>query len=82
MRCSRRSTETCAIYVRAGGPAFAAGLRSGDVVNKLDGKFWWEYGTYQTQQRAYDGKPHAFEIERGDKILDLQLGAPFDGGSS
>ena len=70
------------IYARAGGPAFAAGLRSGDVVNKLDGKFWWEYGTYQTQQRAYDGKPHAFEIERGDKVLDLQLGAPFDGGSS
>lgn len=65
------------IYARAGGPAFAAGLRSGDVVDKLDGKYWWEYGTYQTQQRAYDGKPHAFEIERGDKVLDLQLSAPF-----
>jgi hypothetical protein len=51
--------------VRPGGPAYAAGLRTGDVVDKLDGKFWWEYGTYQTQLRAYDGKPHAFDVERG-----------------
>jgi hypothetical protein len=65
------------VYARAGGPAYAAGLRSGDVVDKLDGKFWWEYGTYQTQQRAYDGKPHAFEIERGGKLLDILLGEPF-----
>jgi hypothetical protein len=64
-------------YVRAGGPAYAAGLRSGDVIDKLDGKYWWEYGTYQTQQRAYDGKPHAFEIERAGTILDVRLGAPF-----
>ncbi len=64
-RCSKRSTATCASYVRAGGPAYDAGLRTGDIVNKLDGKYWWEYGTYQTQSRAYDGQPHAFEIERG-----------------
>ncbi|HTD33270.1 MAG TPA: hypothetical protein VK665_06400, partial [Candidatus Elarobacter sp.] len=51
--------------VRPGGPAYAAGLRTGDVVDKLDGTFWWEYGTYQTQLRAYDGKPHAFDVERG-----------------
>ena len=48
-------------YVRAGGPAYVAGLRTDDIVNTVDGKFWWEYGTYQTQQRAYDGKPHVFE---------------------
>ena len=72
-------------YVRGGGPAYAAGLRSGDVVNKIDGKFWWEYGTFQTQLRAYDGKPHSFEVERGSKTLDVQLGAPFvpaTGGTS
>jgi H+/gluconate symporter-like permease len=72
-------------YVRGGGPAYAAGLRSGDVVNKIDGKFWWEYGTFQTQLRAYDGKPHSFEVQRGDKTLDVQLGAPFvpaTGGTS
>jgi hypothetical protein len=68
-------------YVRAGGPAYAAGLRSGDVIDKLDGKYWWEYGTYQTQQRAYDGKPHAFEIERGGKTLEVQLGAPYAQGN-
>lgn len=65
------------VYARAGGPAYAAGLRSGDVVETLDGRPWWEYGTYQTQQRAYDGKPHAFEIERGGKTLDVRLGSPF-----
>ena len=42
------------VYVRGGGPAYVSGLRSGDVINKIDGKFWWEYGTYQSQQRAYD----------------------------
>ncbi|HTU69373.1 MAG TPA: hypothetical protein VMF11_03550 [Candidatus Baltobacteraceae bacterium] len=61
------------VYVRAGGPAYAAGLRTGDVVEKLDGQFWWEYGTYQTEQRAYDGKPHDFEIERNGHTIDISL---------
>jgi hypothetical protein len=68
--------------VRPGGPAYAAGLRTGDVVDKLDGKFWWEYGTYQTQLRAYDGKPHTFDVQRG-KVGGppghVDLGAPFTG---
>jgi predicted metalloprotease with PDZ domain len=68
--------------VRPGGPAYAAGLRTGDVIDKLDGKFWWEYGTYQTELRAYDGLPHAFDVERG-KVggppAHVQLGAPFTG---
>ena len=64
-------------FVRGGGPAYAAGLRTNDIVDKLDGKFWWEYGTFQTQSRVYDGKPHSFEIERGPATLDLRLGSPF-----
>ena len=64
-------------FVRGGGPAYAAGMRTDDIVDKLDGKFWWEYGTFQTQSRAYDGKPHSFEVERAGKVLDLQLGTPF-----
>ena len=64
-------------FVRAGGPAYDAGMRTNDVVDKLDGQFWWMYGTYQTQTRAFDGKPHSFEVERGGKTLDLQLGTPF-----
>lgn len=69
-------------YVRAGGPAYVAGMRSGDVIDKVDGSYWWEYGTYQTQQRAFDGRPHTFEIERGGKTLDVQLGEPFKGPES
>ncbi|MEA2689999.1 MAG: hypothetical protein QOD51_2606 [Candidatus Eremiobacteraeota bacterium] len=68
--------------VRPGGPAWAAGLRTGDVVDKLDGKFWWEYGTYQTQLRAYDGKPHTFDVQRGTvggPAVHVDLGAPFAG---
>ena len=68
--------------VRPGGPAYVAGLRTGDVIDKLDGRFWWEYGTYQTQLRAYDGKPHSFDVERGGvsgKPVHVQLGAPFTG---
>ena len=65
------------LYVRGGGPAFVAGLRSGDVLDKLDGKFWWEYGTYQTQARAFDGRPHTFEIERAGHPTAVTLGAPF-----
>ena len=64
-------------YVRGGGPAYAAGLRSNDIINKLDGRYWWEYGTYQTQSRAYDGLPHSFEIDRGGKVLTIELGEAF-----
>lgn len=68
--------------VRPGGPAYAAGLRTGDVIDKLDGRFWWEYGTYQTQLRAYDGKPHDFDVERGavgGPPAHVQLGEAFSG---
>ncbi len=67
------------LYVRGGGPAYAAGLRSGDVVNKIDGKWWWDYGTYQAQTRAYDGKPHSFEIVRNGITQTVALGEPFHG---
>jgi hypothetical protein len=43
------------------------------VIQKLDGRFWWEYGTYQTEQRVYDGKPHTFEIQRDSRTLDIAL---------
>ena len=68
--------------VRPGGPAYAAGLRTGDVIDKLDGRFWWEYGTYQTQLRAYDGKPHDFDVQRGNvggPPGHVQLGQAFTG---
>ena len=68
--------------VRPGGPAYVAGLRTGDVIDKLDGRYWWEYGTYQTQLRAYDGKPHDFDVERGTvggPPAHVQLGDPFSG---
>ncbi len=66
------------VYVRGGGPAYRAGLRSGDVVDQIDGKAWWEFGTYQTQMKAYDGRPHAFVIQRGGKTIAITLGEPFD----
>jgi len=67
-------------FVRPGGPAWEAGLRTGDVIDKVDGRWWWEYGTFQTQQRAYDGRPHAFEITRaGAHGIRVALGAPYPG---
>jgi hypothetical protein len=68
--------------VRPGGPAYAAGLRTGDVIDKLDGRFWWEYGTYQTELRAYDGRPHTYDVERGGiggPPAHVALGEPFRG---
>jgi hypothetical protein len=66
--------------VRPGGPAWSAGLRTGDVVDKVDGRYWWEYGTYQTQLRAYDGRPHTFEVTRGDTHgIRIALGDPYRG---
>jgi hypothetical protein len=68
--------------VRPGGPAYEAGLRTGDVIDNLDGHPWWEYGTYQTQQHAYDGRPHTYDVERG-KVGGppgrVVLGEPFTG---
>jgi hypothetical protein len=66
-------------YARPGGPAYAAGLRTNDIVEKIDGRFWWEYGTYASQRRAYDGLPHAFVVTRGGRTLEVRLGAPYDG---
>ena len=63
-------------FVRPGGPAYAAGLRTNDIVQKLDGKFWWEYGTFQTQARAYDGLPHRFVVERAKVAYGVSLGEP------
>ena len=60
-------------YVRAGGPAYDAGLRTGDIIEKIDGLAWWEYGTYQTESQSYDEKPHEFEIERGKRTLEIAL---------
>jgi hypothetical protein len=68
--------------VRPGGPAYVAGLRTGDVIDKLDGRFWWEYGTYQTELRAYDGQPHTYDVERGGiggPHVHVALGDPFRG---
>jgi hypothetical protein len=64
-------------WVRPGGPAYAAGMRTNDVVWKIDGKWWWEYGTYPTQNKAYDGQPHTFNLARpGDPNVVVTLGAP------
>ena len=66
--------------VRPGGPAWIAGLRTGDIVDKVDGRYWWEYGTYQTQLRAYDGRPHSFDVTRAGKSdIHVTLGAPYRG---
>ncbi len=64
-------------YVRAGGPAYVAGLRSGDVIEAIDGEAWWRLGTYLAERRPYDGKPHAFEVLRGGRSVEITLSAPF-----
>lgn len=64
-------------YVRAGGPAYVAGLRSGDVIETIDGEAWWQLGTYRAQRRPYDGKPHAFEVLRTGRSVEITLAAPF-----
>ncbi len=63
-------------WVRPGGPAYVAGMRTGDIVDQVDGKWWWEYGTYQTQLKAYDGIPHSFRLTRGREQLTVTLGEP------
>ena len=67
------------VAARTGGPAYAAGLRTNDIVEKIDGKYWWEYGTYPSQRRAYDGLPHAFVVQRGGRELEVRLATPYDG---
>jgi hypothetical protein len=71
------------VFVRPGGPAWDAGLRTNDIVVKLDGKYWWEYGTFQTQRRAYDGLPHTFLVTTGVNGPErtVSLGKPFPASS-
>jgi hypothetical protein len=63
-------------WVRPGGPAYVAGMRTNDIVWRIDGKWWWEYGTYQSQIKAYDGRPHVFALARGRTDLTVTLGEP------
>lgn len=65
------------VYARAGGPAYSAGLRSGDIVEQIDGLPWWQYGTYVSERFAYDGKPHVLIIQRNGQPASARLGAPF-----
>ncbi len=64
------------VYVRAGGPAWAAGMRTGEIVDKIDGRWWWDYGTFQSEARSYDGRPHSFQVRVGKTTQQIQLGAP------
>lgn len=64
-------------FVRPGGPAYAAGLRTNDIVQKIDGRYWWEYGTYPSQRRAYDGLPHTFLVTRDRRDIEVRLGDPY-----
>jgi hypothetical protein len=64
-------------WVRPAGPAYVAGMRTDDIVSKIDGKWWWEYGTYQTQLKAHDGQPHTFVLSRpGGPNIVVRLGEP------
>ncbi len=68
--------------VRTGGPAYAAGMRTGDIIDTIDDKVWWMYGTYQSELRAYDGKPHTFDVRHGGlsgPAAHIVLGEPFSG---
>lgn len=66
--------------VRPDGPAWRAGMRTNDVIDKVDGRWWWEYGTFQIQRRAYDGLPHAFSITRGNTHdIPVVLAEPYRG---
>jgi membrane-associated protease RseP (regulator of RpoE activity) len=67
-------------FVRPDGPAYFAGMRTNDIIEKVDGKFWWEYGTFQTQRFAHDGNAHMFLVRRpnaGEANVDLALVRPF-----
>jgi hypothetical protein len=44
---------------------------------EVDGREWWDYGTYPTEQFAYDRKPHAFTIVRNGTTTNVALAAPF-----
>ncbi len=64
-------------YVRPAGPAYEAGLRTNDIVEKIDGRSWWKYGTNPAERLPYDGKPHEFDLRRGKRRLIVRLARPF-----
>lgn len=52
--------------VRPGGLAYDAGLRSNNVIEHIDGRDWWQYGTYRSQLRALDGFSHTYTVAGSD----------------
>lgn len=77
-RLFKTSDGNLRTFVRPGGPAYDAGLRTNDIVEKIDGRWWWEYGTYQAEQRAYDGHAHTFDVHRGANDIHIGLGEALD----
>lgn len=65
--------------VTAGGPAAAAGLRPDDAVLRIGGKAIRSFGEIPPIVGASAGKPLAFEVWRGGRVLELSV-SPRDSG--
>ncbi|MBU8901504.1 MAG: site-2 protease family protein [Victivallales bacterium] len=56
-------------------PAMLAGIKSGDIIEKLNGKKVTNYKIFQTEIKPLKGIPFTLQLKRGDKILDVKLAA-------
>jgi regulator of sigma E protease len=71
-----RGTEQYDVYayeIASGYPAEASGLQAGDVIKTVDGAAIRQISDMIVITSMSSGRPLAFEIQRGDEMLDLTI---------
>lgn len=58
-----------------GAPAMLAGVKPGDIIEKVDGKEIADFKAFQAAVKPLKGIPFTIQVKRGDKTLDIKLAA-------
>lgn len=58
-----------------GAPAILAGLKAGDIIEKVNGKVIPNFKAFQTVVKPLKDTPFLMQVKRGDKLLDIKLAA-------
>ncbi|MBL0385742.1 RIP metalloprotease RseP [Tumebacillus sp. ITR2] len=59
--------------VSASSPASEAGIKSGDVIQSVDGEKFSSFESFSEKVKAHEGQPMTLEIKRGDQTMPITV---------